>query len=106
MRVKNTNNLKRKCPGVDNIQPKQPRVQPSLLSPPMVPPVPPYRPKPSSNLAVVPGCPQMGAPSPQGQDVASQEDEWKNIKVVRYCFGKNFHTSGSFSDVKLYIWNG
>ena len=48
----------------------------SLISPPLF--------KPRPNLAMVPGYPHEAAQG-NGQEVAgaSQEDEWKNIKVVR-----------------------
>ena len=47
--------------------------QSSLISPPLF--------KPRPNLAMVPGYPHEGGL--QAEAGASQEDEWKNIKVVR-----------------------
>ena len=79
--------LKRKGPEIDHSRSKLPRAQPSLISPPLLPTGPSFQLyKPNSNLAMVPGYPhdpQVGAGSATGQDAgASQEDEWKNIKVV------------------------
>ena len=48
--------------------------QASLISPPLF--------KPRPNLAMVPGYPHEAAPREQ-EAGPSQEDEWKNIKVVR-----------------------
>jgi len=53
------------------------------MSPPLLPTGPSYQlHSPKSNIALVPGYPQVGA----GQDGGtSQEDEWKNIKVMLNC---------------------
>ena len=79
---------KRKGPEIHHSRSKHQRVQPSLLSPPLLPTGPAFRHHlHRCNLAVVPGQPQdshLGAGSPMAQDGGvSQEDEWKNIKVVR-----------------------
>jgi len=82
--------LKRKGPEIDHSRSKQPRAQPSLISPPLLPTGPSFQLyKPNNNLAMVPGYPhdpQNGAGSATTQDAgASQEDEWKNIKVMLNC---------------------
>jgi hypothetical protein len=65
--------LKRTGSDLDPSRSKHPRTQPSLISPPLLPTGPSYH---SQN-----GNPQNGAST--AQDGVSQEDEWKNIKVVR-----------------------
>jgi len=82
--------LKRKGPEIEHTRTKQPRAQPSLISPPLLPTGPSFQLyKPNNNLAMVPGYPhdpQNGAGSATTQDTgASQEDEWKNIKVMLNC---------------------
>ena len=56
---------------------------------------------PSSKIAVVPGYPQ----NPQDSAI-SQEDEWKNIKVVRRVIDYSNKNKTFISDVKLYLRNG
>ena len=69
--------LKRKAEGEGGQggRAKLPCSQPALLSPPLYKPVP-------APLAMVPGYPHDPAQD-TGQANTSQEDEWKNIKVVR-----------------------
>ena len=72
---------------------KHHRSQSSLMSPPLLRTGPSFQlHSPNSNLAVVPGYPQKpqaGAGSPTSHEGGvNQEDEWKNIKVVRR---KNIH---------------
>ena len=53
-------------------------VTPTLLSPPL------FKPSTRANLAMVSGYPHdSGAGSGQHDASGHQEDEWKNIKVVR-----------------------
>ena len=81
-------NLNTKLPGLkrkfgdsesSGVRAKVPCSQGSLISPPLF--------KPRPNLAMVPGYPHEAQPQGNGgvtQEVGgSQEDEWKNIKVVR-----------------------
>ena len=65
--------LKRKGEEVDPSRSKHSRAQPSLISPPLVPTGASYHPQNGNH--------QNGASA--AQDGESQEDEWKNIKVVR-----------------------
>ena len=81
--------LKRKGPDIATSNSKYPRSQLSLMSPPLLPTGPSYHlPSPTkSNIALVPGYPHAGPGSSSQQDGGvSQEDEWKNIKVVRIIF--------------------
>jgi hypothetical protein len=69
--------LKRRGPDIVNSRVKQYRKQQSLVSRPLLPTGPSFQlHNPNSKIAVVPGYPQ------NPQDGVSQEDEWKNIKVV------------------------
>ena len=84
----NPHGLQKKSPEIHPSRSKHPRTQSSLLSPPVLTTRPSFQHHlHSSNLAVVPGHPQdphVGAGSSIAQDGGfSQEDEWKNIKVVR-----------------------
>ena len=84
----NPHGLQKKSPEIHPSRSKHPITQSSLLSPPLLPTGPSFQHHlHSSNLAVVHGHPQdphVGAGSSIAQDGGfSQEDEWKNIKVVR-----------------------
>ena len=74
--------FKRKNVTVNDDVSKLPRIQPSLKSTPVLPTGPSFPSyKSNSNLAMVSGYPRE--PQATAQDAgASQEDEWKNIKVV------------------------
>ena len=75
--------LKRKGPELDHLsKPKHPRANPSLMSPPLFPTGPSFHiPKTNHTL---PGYQQNGGGCNNGQDDGvGQEDEWKNIKMVR-----------------------
>merc|ERR1719228_612865 len=75
--------LKRKCPEMVNNSSKHSRSRLSLMSPPLLPTGPSFQlHSPKSNIAMVPGYPQVGAAQDGGP---SQEDEWKNIKVMLNC---------------------
>ena len=81
---------------------KQYRNQQSLMSPPLLPTGPSFQlHNPNSKIAVVPGYPQ----NPQDGGV-SQEDEWKNIKVVRRIVDYSKKNKTFISDVELYFRNG
>ena len=78
--------LKRKGPENAANSSKHPRSRLSLLSPPLLPMGPSFQlPSPAKSCtALVPGYPHPGPGSSSPQDGGvSQEDEWKNIKVVR-----------------------
>jgi hypothetical protein len=74
--------FKRKNITVNDDISKLSRIQPSSTSPPVLPTGPSFPSyKSNSNLAMVSGYPRE--PQVTAQDTgASQEDEWKNIKVV------------------------
>ena len=102
--------LKRKGPETTNSNIKHPRSRLSLMSPPLLPTGPSFHlPSPhKSNTALVPGYPQAGPGSSITQDGGvSQEDEWKNIKVVRVLvfFLSNLKIFSS-ADAELYFWDG
>ena len=85
--------LKRNGSDIVTSRSKHHRSQSSLMSPPLLRTGPSFQlHSPNSNLAVVPGYPQKpqaGAGSPTSHEGGvNQEDEWKNIKVVRR---KNIH---------------
>ena len=99
--------LKRKGPEMTNSYTKHARGRLSLMSPPLLSTGPSYQlPSPGSNIALVPGYPQAG-PSTQQDGGVSQEDEWKNIKVVRIMdsFLSNLKIFPS-ADAELYIRDG
>ena len=77
--------LKRKGPELDPSKFKHPRANPSLMSPPLLPSGPSFHIPATPNK--LPGYQQKGGGCSNAQDVGSQEDEWRNIKVVR----RNIH---------------
>ena len=101
--------LKRKGPEIATSNSKHSRSRLSLMSPPLLPTGPSFQlPSPKSNIALVPGYPHAGPESSSQQDGGvSQEDEWKNIKVVRIIF--SFFSDSKIcptADAELYIWDG
>ena len=93
--------LKRRGPDIVTSRSKQYRNEQSL-SPPLLPTGSSSQlHNPKSKIAVVPGYPQ----NPQDGGV-SQEDEWKNIKVVRRVIDYSNKNKTFISDVKLYLRNG
>ena len=71
--------LKRKGPELDLSKLKHPRGNPSLMSPPLIPRGPSFHIPKTHN-----GYQQNGGGCSNGQDGGvGQEDEWRNIKVVR-----------------------
>ena len=73
--------LKRSGSDINTSRSKHYRSQSSTMSPPLLPTGPSLH-SPSTNLAIVPGYQQHPQAGEQDGGV-SQEDEWKNIKVVR-----------------------
>ena len=94
--------LKRRGPDIVTSRSKQYRNQQSLVSPPLIQTGPSFQlHNPNSKIAVVPGYPQ----NPQDGG-ASQEDEWKNIKVVRRVIDYSNKNKTSIVDAELYFRNG